>query len=251
MIIRGNRQLKSLYSRLQRGDILIGKLPESLLKQSIFVDLLERGIHCLPSALSQILSRSKVAQATVLADWMIPETCVVARRAELIQAMQRYDQKSIDWVVTKDEHKHCGHGIRRWSSVEMVYNTIGLSKKAYPFVLQPYLEAVTDLRVIIVDDYIEAYVRHNATNFRQNMAMGGHSTPHTIDTTTQAFCQAVMDRAKFPYAHIDLLVDADHTIYLTEIALEGGIKGAQIDRNNLASRKETVLEQLAKGTNSA
>ena len=246
MIIRGSRQLKSRYSRLQPGDVFVGRLPESALKQSFLVDLLEKGVHCLPSALSQVLNHSKAAQAFILANWMIPDTCVIARRADLIQAMNRYEQKSIDWVVTKDEQKHCGHGIRRWRSVEMVYNTIGLSKDTYPFVLQPYLGTVTDIRVIIVDNYVEAYVRRNPTNFRQNIAIGGHSEPFKLDAATIGLCRAVMERGKFPYAHIDLLVDEKNTVYLSEIALEGGIKGAQINRQNLAEKKQSVLEKSAK-----
>jgi ribosomal protein S6--L-glutamate ligase len=245
MIIHGKQQLKAHYSRLQKGDVLIGRLPENPLKQAMLVDLLEQGVRCLPSALAQMLSRSKAAQAFVFENWMVPPTCVVTRRAELIAAINAFQQKGFGPVITKQDHKHCGHGIRRWDSVEMVYNTIGFSKEAYPFILQPFLNPVSDVRVIIIGDYEEAYMRHNPTDFRHNIAVGGYSNPLEMNATLKAFCLSVMKRGKFPYAHIDLLIAEDNTVYLSEIALEGGIKGARIHRTDMADKKRLLLDQLA------
>jgi len=64
-------------------------------------------------------------------------------------------------VVTKQEGMHCGHGIRRWDSAEVLYNTVAFTDSAYPFVLQPFLPDITDVRVIVVGDYVEAYLREN------------------------------------------------------------------------------------------
>jgi len=54
-----------------------------------------------------------------------------------------------------------------------------------------------------------------------------------------------MDRAKFPFAHIDLLVMDHGECFLSEIALNGGIKGAKISRRKLDAKKQAVLESLA------
>ena len=245
MIIRGYKHIKAHYPELQRGDVLIGRIPENPLKKAMLVDLLEKGVACLPSALSQVISRSKAAQALVYSNWMIPGTIVISRRADLIQAMTEYRRKAIDKVVTKEDHKHCGHGIRRWDSIEMVYNTIAFAKDAYPFVLQPYLDKVIDARVILIGDYEEAYERRNPNNFRQNIAVGGYSASFDLDATVKSFCREVMNRGKFPYAHIDLLIAEDGIIYLSEIALDGGIKGARITRRDILEKKRIILERLA------
>ena len=44
-----------------------------------------------------------------------------------------------------------------------------------------------------------------------------------------------MKRGKFPYAHIDLLTTEDGHNYLSEIALNGGMKGSRITREELVS----------------
>jgi ribosomal protein S6--L-glutamate ligase len=54
-----------------------------------------------------------------------------------------------------------------------------------------------------------------------------------------------MERGKFPYAHIDLLVTADGHSYLSEIALNGGLKGARIEREDLDAMKGNILEKMA------
>ena len=128
MIIRNNRELKSKYDQLGVGDILLSTLSAKHLKQTILIDLLERGVICLPSALSQTLNSSKIAQAYILIKWMIPHTTVVLRRMDLIDAITSYSKNGISKVVTKQEHMHCGHGVRRWDTIETLYNHLGFSK---------------------------------------------------------------------------------------------------------------------------
>jgi ribosomal protein S6--L-glutamate ligase len=140
---------------------------------------------------------------------------------------------------------HCGHGVRRWENIETLYNSVALSKSSYPFVLQPFLNDLTDVRVIIVADYIEAYGRHNPDNFRMNIASGGKYYPYALDQKQEEFCRAIMERGKFPYAHLDLQITESGEYYLAEIALNGGIKGASIRRRELDKKKQSMLEQLA------
>jgi ribosomal protein S6--L-glutamate ligase len=54
-----------------------------------------------------------------------------------------------------------------------------------------------------------------------------------------------MDRGKFPYAHLDIHITDDGTYYLSEITLNGGIKGATIRSKALEQKKQDVLERLA------
>jgi ribosomal protein S6--L-glutamate ligase len=245
MIARGTRELKAGYSKLNANDIFIGTVASKYLDQAIMIDLMERGIVCLPSAISQALTRSKVTQARLLNKWMHPLTRVITRRIDLLDAINDYNKVGVGHVVTKEDHKHCGHGIYRWDSIETLYSCMGLNEHLYPFVLQPYMEHFTDIRVIVCGDYTEAYQRKNPHNFRSNLAVGGKTQPHQLSYKEQNFCLDIMKRGKFPYAHIDVLVLDDGGMYLSEIALNGGTKGAMIDQKDLNQKKKDILECLA------
>jgi len=246
MIVKSNRELKALYNKLSGGDVFIGNLSLKHLKQSLLIDLLERGIRCLPSALSQILNSSKVAQAFILRDWMLPFTFVILRRTDLIEAVNAFNAYHCGPAVTKQDRMHCGHGIRRWESIENLYSFMALSESAYPFILQPLQEKFTDVRVILVGDYVEAYSRDNPCNFRVNLTLGGTGSPYQLNGEQEAFCRRAMQRGKFPFAHLDLMIMENGKCYLSEIALNGGIKGARIDRQELDRKKQALLEKLAR-----
>ncbi|MGD8284801.1 MAG: hypothetical protein PVG70_12315 [Desulfobacterales bacterium] len=245
MIIKSNRELKSHYDRLDAGDICMGTVSSKYLKKTVLLDLLERGVTCLPSALSQVLNSSKVAQAFILNQWMLPQTEVINRRMELIDAISRYNSHGIGTVITKQDHLHCGHGVRRWEDIEVLYNHIGLAETSYPFVLQPYVESFKDIRVIIVDTYIESYIRQNPYNFRMNISVGSKSHPYSLEPEQEQFCRSAMQRGKFPFAHLDVLMMESGEVFLSEISLNGGTKGARIGRNELNQKKQTLLEDMA------
>jgi glutathione synthase/RimK-type ligase-like ATP-grasp enzyme len=246
MIVRGGRQLSELYDRLAPGDVYIGKIPGDFLRYTRLIDLMQRGVHCLPAPLAQSLNASKAAQAAILNAWMLPFTRVVRRRADLIAAIGVYQRQGVGPVVTKEDRLHCGHGIRYWENIEVLYSMAGLDKSSFPFVLQPFVQHFSDVRVIVVGNYVEAYSRHNPDNFRMNLAAGGVSRPFVIDTEQQRFCRSVMERARFPYAHLDLQLLEDGRCYLSEVTLEGGIKGAQVDRRSLVRMKSELLEREAR-----
>jgi len=110
MIIKSSRELKARYHELSAGDAFIGNLSLKHLKQTMLIDMLERGIDCLPSPLSQVLNSSKVAQAFVLRNWMLPLTLVIPRRKDLIEAVNTFNQHHPGPVVTKQIRMSCGHG---------------------------------------------------------------------------------------------------------------------------------------------
>jgi ribosomal protein S6--L-glutamate ligase len=246
MIVKSNRELRALYHELSAGDVFIGNLSLKHLKQTMLIDMLERGINCLPSPLSQILSGSKSAQAFVLRDWMLPLTAVIPRRTQLIEAVNTFNKHNIGPVVTKQDSMHCGHGVRRWESIETLYSFMALSESSYPFVLQPWREKFTDIRVIIAADYVEAYSRYNPHNFRVNITLGGTGSAYDLDEKKEAFCRSAMQRGKFPFAHIDLMLLESGECYLAEISLNGGVKGARINREALDQKKNALLKRLAK-----
>ena len=244
MIIKSSRELKSRYDQLQTGDVFAGSVSSKYLKQSMLVDLLERGVVCLPSALSQILNNSKVAQTFILNRWMLPHTAVIARRRDLMDAISSYGKQDIGPVITKQNHMHCGHGVRRWENIEILYNYLAFSESSYPFVLQPCIENYTDVRVISIETYFEAYARQSPCNFRSNISTGGTSRPFALAKDGKKLCREVMKRGKFPYAHIDLLVIDSGEYYLSEISLNGGTRGAKITQKALDQKKQAVIENL-------
>lgn len=247
MIVRSSRELKQQYKDLCSGDVFLGILTYKHIKKSILVDLMERGISCFPSPLSQVLNHSKATQAVVLKEWMVPHTCVITRRTDLIEAINTYNRLGIAPVITKEDRMHCGHGVRKWDTIETVYSFMGLSESSYPFVTQPFLENFMDVRVIVAGDYAEAYVRNNSDNFRMNLSMGGKYHPYDLDKDLENYCRDIMERGKFPYAHLDIQITDDGTFYLSEIALNGGTKGAKIRRRKLDQKKQELLERLANG----
>ena len=246
MIIKGIRKLKECYHQIGSGDVYIGTVVSSTLMQSMLIDLQQRGVHCFPAPLAQCISRSKAMQALVFRDWMLPNTRVISRRLDLMDAIQAYNRLRIGPVITKENHMHCGHGVRRWDNIDTLYNLTAFSDASFPFVLQPFLGDFTDVRVIIVGDYAEAYVRCNPDNFRKNIASGGKSVPCDFNKEKEQFCRSVMERGKFAFAHLDLLISEQGKYYLSEIALNGGIKGAEIKREELDQKKQVLLNRLAK-----
>jgi len=248
MIVKGKRELKEKYNALGPADIFLGHLTGKDPHALMFIDLLERGVRCYPSPLSQILNGSKVAQAIVLNHFMAPHTLAISRRYDLMEAVSAYNKHGIQEVITKADKMDCGHGVRKWKDVETLYSYVAHSDSEYPFVLQPFLENFTDVRVIIVDDYLEAYTRENLYNFRQNISAGGKSRPCEINEEQNAFCLEVMERGKFPYGHMDLQIFSSGKWYLSEIALNGGIRGARIQRESLEKKKREVLERLVAET---
>ncbi|MCK7503777.1 MAG: hypothetical protein MZV70_06420, partial [Desulfobacterales bacterium] len=102
------------------------------------------------------------------------------RRAELMEAVTYCSRHGIEAVVSKREGMHCGHGIRRWESAEALYNAAAFTKEAFPFVLQPFMANISDVRVVVVGDYVEAYLRENLYNFQsQSRRQGGQ--PGAVD----------------------------------------------------------------------
>ena len=246
MIVRTSRELKASYNELTAGDVFIGNLSLKYLKQPMLIDMLERGIRCLPSALAQILNSSKVAQSFILYEWMLPHTQPISRRTDLVEAINTFGMNGIGPVVTKQDGMHCGHGVRRWETIETLYSFMALDESSYPFVLQPFREGYTDVRVIVVGDYLESYTRSNLYNFRVNLSFGGTGSPYKLDEKKEAFCRSAMQRGRFPFAHLDLMIFENGECYLSEITLNGGIKGARIGRQELGQKKKTLLEKLAR-----
>jgi len=235
-----NKEFRENFSNLGKNDVLIGLLNIKPSEEYLFLDLVERGVTVFPSAISQLISRSKCLQASVYKEFMVPLTFVARDRHDMVQMINLYGQHNIGAVITKQNRFNCGLGIHKWDSIEQVYNQACFGELRYPFVVQPFVAGIKDVRVIILGDYIEAYWRHNPNTFRNNLFFGGNCGVYKLSEAQLRLCEKVMRRGKFPYAHIDLMVKEDGTTYLSEINLRGGLKGAKISSSEYELRIKAI-----------
>ena len=243
-VILSNRAFRKHFSSLKRGDFILGILALKQGEEFLYSDLYARNILAYPSLLSQHLARSKCFQAAVFQSYMIPETRVIRDRHDLIRALNEYGAKDIQKVVTKQNRFNCGLGIHLWENIETLYNTASFGNLPYPFVLQPFVPQVIDIRVVWLGDYIEAYARKNPYNFRNNLFFGGEATSYHLSPEELDLCREIMARGQFPYAHLDLMKTAEGACYLAEINLRGGLKGALIKQEEY-TKKINDLHQKA------
>ncbi|MFN3505182.1 MAG: RimK family alpha-L-glutamate ligase [Caldimicrobium sp.] len=221
------RSLLNNYLKLKAGDLVLTRIPIKETNYPLIFDLQVKGVISFPSFLSQIISASKVAQAMLLKNFMPPYTYVITNQISLLEIMQ--NPPPYEGYITKKDRANCGLGIYLWDSLEEIFKYAGTSVLEFPFVLQPFYKDWKDLRVIILGErYYEAYLRENKGNFRQNLFFGGKAYSYALNTEELNLCREIMMRGAFPYAHIDLAYIEDRGLFLSEINLKGGIKGAKI-----------------------
>lgn len=251
MIITDNDTLWARYHHLGRGDIVVGRVRLKPCEEPLLLDLHQRGVILIPSATSQMVSRLKSVQARLLSGFMVPHTRVVYDLHDLQAAITAYGGAGVTRVVTKHDRRNAGMGIHLWASIEEVYTQASFGVLPLPFVVQPHIADCRDIRVIIIDDYLEAYWRHNPDNFRNNLHFGGSSSPCDPTPEQVDLCVRVMERACFPYAHLDLMVTPEGRTWLAEINLGGGIRGARIKPAEYQARVEAVHQQLLAAASTA
>ncbi len=213
-------------------------------EEHVLTDLLQRGIHLIPSATSQLASRSKTFQVRVFSEFMLPDTLAIYDTHALLSASSVYRQQQYTKVMNNSDRKNAGLGIHTFNDIEELYNCASAGFFSFPFVIQPYQEKCRDIRVIILGDYMEAYERINPYNFRNNLHCGGKAMPYVLSDQQFQFCIKVMQRGNFPYAHLDLMLTAEGECRLTEINLRGGLKGARISGRAYQEKLKAVHELL-------
>jgi glutathione synthase/RimK-type ligase-like ATP-grasp enzyme len=246
LVIRDNSTLRAQYNSLQEGDIVVGRLRLRESEEPMLLDLCERGVLLIPSGLSQLASRSKTFQAALFPTVMLPLTRPIHALHDLIEAISDYHKNSITAVITKLDRRNAGMGVHLWQSIEEVFTHASLGNIPLPFVLQPFEPECRDIRVVFLDDYIEAYWRHNPYNFRNNLHHGGQSDSCKLSEEQVKLCQLVMERGRFPYGHLDILITKDGKSYLGEINLRGGIQGAKISPEDYQGKVEAIHQLLLK-----
>ncbi|MFP3982072.1 MAG: RimK family alpha-L-glutamate ligase [Desulfurivibrionaceae bacterium] len=245
-IITDNDRLRREWEELEAGDIIVGRIRLKESEEHLLLDLKERGLILCPSALSQAVSRSKVLQSHIYEAYMLPYTVPVHDRHGLLEVLNNYHEAEIKQVVSKLDRKNAGLGINLWPSMEDLYNQASLGGLPYPFVVQPFMEGIRDIRVVVLGEYVEAYYRDNSRNFRNNLHCGGSFRACTLSDEQWQICRRVMKRGDFPYAHIDLMVTPEGATYFTEINLRGGIKGAVITAPEYQERVSRIHNDFIK-----
>ncbi|MDD2902333.1 MAG: hypothetical protein PHU44_07845 [Syntrophales bacterium] len=206
------------------------------------LDLKDREVAFFPPALAQMLVRSKVAQAEVLGEFMVPGTFVAYSLPDLARQLGQSQTWKDGRVITKRDRAHLGLGVSLWPSLEVLYSLGGLQGLPYPLVIQPFLPEARDLRVAVLGDYAEAYERLNPHSFRKNLFQGGSSRPVPLTPELLAFSRQIMARGKFPYAILDLLASDTGELYLSEISIKGGLTGARLSQAEFRERVKNLEE---------
>lgn len=243
-VIRDNATLFAEYEHLSPGDIFVGRLRVRTGEEHLLLDLADRRITFIPSAISQLCSRSKVFQTRILGKYMIPGTTPVYDRHDILSLVNNYGQKGIDNVVCKLDRANGGQGVLLFSSAEEIFTHAVLGTLSLPCVVQPFIDVRNDIRAVILGNRIEAYTRNNPDNFRHNLHCGGSGSPYELSAEQLHLCREVMDRAGFPYACIDLLVDSEGKTRLSEINLRGGLRGAMLTQQEYLAATEQIHEEL-------
>lgn len=244
IVIKDNQSLFNHYNSLEAGDIICCRIRLKPGEEHLLLNLSERGVKAVPSLTSQLCSRSKAFQTRLFSWAMLPGTTVIYTVHDLLKVIGQYGNCSISKVVLKQEGKNGGLGIFLFNSIEDIYTQSAVGMHSYPFVIQPFISDFRDLRVIILDDYIEVYERISSGSFRHNLHCGGTPRPSELSDQQLRLCQKIMDQGAFPYAHLDLMVRDDGTTYFTEINLRGGLRGAKIESSVYQSRIEKIQDQL-------
>jgi glutathione synthase/RimK-type ligase-like ATP-grasp enzyme len=246
LLIRSIIDFRRHYQRLQAGDAVLGPLALKYGEEIKLLDLMDRAVAFFPPVLAQILSRSKVAQAEVLAEFMVPGVFVAYSLPDLSARLPEFHAQNLGAVVTKRDRAHLGLGVSLWPSLEALHSLGGLQGLPYPLVVQPFLAGARDLRVVVLGDYVEAYERENPHGFRKNLYQGGTSKPAVLTPDHLVFCRQVLARGKFPYALLDLLLSPQGPIYLSEITLKGGLTGARLTQSEFRQRVAALEEDFCR-----
>ena len=243
-IIRDNATLLDEYDNLSSGDIVFGRLRIKPGEEHILLDLVARQVTIFPSAVAQLCSRSKVFQVRLLGKYMVPGTTAIYNQHDILSLVSEYGRQGVGQVVCKLDRANGGQGILLFSSVEEVYNNAVFGVLQYPFVIQPLIKECLDVRAVMLGDIVNAYARHNPNNFRHNMHCGGNSLPHELSSEQMQLCLKVMERASFPYACVDLLLDSKGHTWLSEINLRGGLRGSTLSQQNYLDAVEHIHSQM-------
>ncbi len=248
-IVLSYQAFRKYFQEFKEGDLIGIRLPLKKEEIGLIIDLIRRKVTAFPSFLSQVLSTSKTLQAEILKPFMLPYTFSIQDKNGLLLAISELSKQKEKFqkFVTKDDRANCGLGVRLWNSLEEIYNVAGTPVLPFPFVLQPFYEKIRDIRVIILGKYhTEAYERINPYNFRKNIFLGGTAKEYKLSKKEMEFCQEVMERGGFPYAHLDLIYVEDKGPYLSEINLKGGIKGAKITQQDYEETIKKIHQKFFK-----
>ncbi len=245
-LIRTINDFRSHYRGLRPGDAVLGVLAFRNGEEIKLLDLADRGVDFFPPFLAQLLCRSKVAQAEVLGEYLVPGAFVAYGLPDLAARLPEYHSLRPGPVVAKRDRVHLGLEVSLWPSLEALYSLASLKGLDYPLVVQPLLTGARDLRAVFLGDYVEAYERVNPHSFRKNLFQGGSSRPAALTPEQEAFCRRTMARGKFPYAILDLLISPEGATYLSEISFKGGLTGARLSQAEFRQRVAALEEEFGR-----
>ena len=180
-LIRSITEFRRYYHELRPGDAVLGTLPLRPGEEFKLLDLADRGVALFPPALAQLLARSKVAQAEVLREFMVPGTFVAYGLADLADHLAEVHE-----LYPGRGGQQTGPGPSGSGRGPLAFPGGPVQPGRAPApVLSPGGAAVGRRRPGIFGwswwpIIREAYERVNPHSFRKNLFQGGSSRPEAL-----------------------------------------------------------------------
>jgi glutathione synthase/RimK-type ligase-like ATP-grasp enzyme len=197
------------------------------------IGIMERmGIRCFPSAESLWTYDDKIRQFEIARRLSIPipRTIVTRRR---IEAHQFATEVGFP-VVSKIPFGACGGGVGKLADADAlhaflaeVFSENGLAttdptrRHKGIVLLQEFVPAVRDLRVIVVGRSIERSFWRSGADWRHNVSRGARIEPTTIPPAVAATLLRLTESLRMPWGAFDL-IESGRTFLLLEFSTQFG-----------------------------
>ena len=158
--LNGSRTtMRELLSKCKKGDKVSCTISHPGFI-GIFHEIESRGALLFPPLIAQSLSLSKIHQALLYVDHMVPDTEVVFKKFHLQRVLRKYAKENILKSVVKEDRGSMGLGNHPcWSLNELARTITHVTKP--PAVVQPMLENFREFRLLIFGETIVAKEKIN------------------------------------------------------------------------------------------
>lgn len=182
----------------------------------------EKNVQLLPHPEQIALWASKIRQAQLFNEYVVPHTKWAINIIDLLILKQYYDNHYSGELVTKPERNSgFGRDVRKWKNIDEIISFFNqYPTKFEPMIIQSFIDNYKDYRVIMLGEYIYTKQRKNSKKWRQNVHLGADITATTLTKKEYEFCKKILQISNLPFIYIDLMITPDH-IYLGEISLTG------------------------------
>jgi RimK family alpha-L-glutamate ligase len=207
---------------LDAGLVLVREVPGGSLEQVIFrMDALHQlenaGVRLInsPYAIEKMVDKYYALSLLAASGLRVPETCLTESTSAALEAFHALGGD----VVLKPLFGSRGIGMVRLTDVETAGRVFrALKLGGYVYYLQKFIEHENrDLRVLVVGGECLAAMQRVSTNWKTNLAAGGHAEPFVLTDEVRAASLAAARAVGADYCGVDLLRGPQGELYLLEV----------------------------------